>query len=89
MAQFPINRYRYIGRGGVRYEVFARTPTFADNLIARLNKISDYKLRRKIFFFATKMVTDTPPYEVELEQENEMNRLEEEYGKNKASNKPN
>ena len=75
---FHINRYRYIGKG-VRYEVFARNAEFADSLIARVNKITNYKLRRKWFGFCKQFMTETPPYEIETAQLQGVEEMEEQY----------
>lgn len=81
---FHINRYRYIGKG-IRFEIYARTAETADKLIARINAITDYKLRRKWFGFCKHFMTDTPPYEIEQAQEEGIVEMEEAYAKEKLS----
>ena len=81
-----IFKFVYIGRGigkGVRFEIFARSAEFADSLIVRLNKITDYNLRRKRLFFKKKYMTEDDPQEVEEAQEESIKHLEEEYSHGK------
>ena len=89
---YHINRYTYVGYNEgakIKFEVFARTQEFADNLIERLNKVGDYKLKRKRFFFMKPLMTPNEPYIVEKAQLEVVERLEEEYAKNKETEQPN
>jgi len=84
---YRINQYSYVGRdkgAKVRLEIFARTPEFADKLVERLNKISDYNWRRKRFFFVKSLITPDEPYLVEQAQIAIVEELEVDYVKNKG-----
>lgn len=79
---FAIFKFTYVGRGlgkGAIFEIFARKAEFADDIVKRLNAITDYNLRRKRLFFKKKYLTDTPPYEVEQAQEESISQMEEDY----------
>ena len=78
--KFVINRYVYVDRKKrVKFEVFARKVEFADGLIARMNKLGTYNLKRKWFRFATRVLMEQPPYEIEMSQDNYVTRLEEQH----------
>ena len=89
---YHINCYHYVGRdkrAKVWLEIFARKQEFADKLIERLNKISDYKWRRKRFFFVKTILTPDEPYLVEQAQIEIVEKLEEDYAKNKEREQQN
>ena len=76
--RFEMYRYVYIDhKKKVKFEVFARTLEFAEHLIERVNKIGVYHLKHKLFGFARKVLVDTPPYEIEMSQEDYVTRMEE------------
>ena len=75
---FTIYRFMYVDKKTrAKFEIFARSVDFADKLIDRVNKITFYNLKRKKLFFCKKMMTELAPYEIELEQENNVREWEE------------
>lgn len=75
---FAINRYRYIDTiTGAPFDIFARKLEFAEELVGRINCMPQFKLRRKKLFFAKKMLTDMPPYELEQAQKDCVEEWEE------------
>lgn len=75
---FKINRYKYIDIDTRnKFEVYSRTQEFADKLIERVNKCTVFNLRPAKIFFCKKMITEKPPYSIELEQLQTIERWEE------------
>ena len=64
-----------------KFQVFSRTQEFADKLIERINKLGTFTLRPAKHRFRTRMVTETPPYELEQEQLKTVEQWEESYKK--------
>ncbi len=66
---FNIYRFLYISRGThLKHVIFARNVEFADKLAKRITDLGVFNLRRARIGFCKLMVTDTPPYELEMEQ---------------------
>ena len=66
---FSINRYMYVDvNAHSKHVIYARNMEFADELAKRISALGIFKLRRAKIFFAKKLVTDIPPYEIEQEQ---------------------
>ena len=67
---FKIYRFRYVDRKtGTGWVFFARSEAFADKLAERISGLGIYNLRRTRIGFRKTYVTDIPPYELEMEQE--------------------
>lgn len=66
---FKINEYVYIDRHTRNKFVFyARKEELADELAKRVTALGIFNLRRARIGFCKLYVTETPPYELELEQ---------------------
>ena len=81
---FEINKYTYVDvNTRSKFEVFSRTLEFADKLVNRINNLGTFTLRKKKFRFCQKYTTETPPYEVEQEQDKTVSQWEVNYAKSK------
>lgn len=66
---FKIKRFRYIDRHTRnKFDIFARTEQFGDQLASRISKLGVFDLRRAKIRFVQNCVSDIPPYEIEMEQ---------------------
>ena len=66
---FKINMYRYIDTtSGLGFVIYARTLETAEKIKEAINNAYGYKLRKRRLFFIKHMLTDAPPYEVEMAQ---------------------
>lgn len=74
---YQTNRFVYIDKKRkLMFEVFARKVEFADGLIERMNKLQNLNLKHKRFGFCKRVLVEQPPYELELTQEDYVDRLE-------------
>lgn len=77
---YHTKHFRYLSRNketkGIGFSVYARTREFADKLVERMNKVTDYNFKPKRFGFCKPYYTDMPPYELEQAQEEGMEDLE-------------
>ena len=81
---FQTNKYLYKDiNTHSKFLVYSRSVEFADSLIERINNLGVFTLRRAKHRFCTKMVTETPPYELEQEQERTVREWEEKAKNNK------
>lgn len=75
---YQTNRYVYVDRKRkIMFEVFAHKVEFADGLIERMNKLQNLNLKHKLFGFCKRVLVNEPPYELELMQEDYVDKLEE------------
>ena len=66
---YYINKYTYVDtKKKFKFEVYSRTVEFADNLVEKVNKLGMFNSRKKKIRFCIPMVTEDPPYQIELEQ---------------------
>lgn len=81
---FAINRYIFVDKKKrVKFEIFARHVEFANSLVERVNKLGEYKLKPKRFFFSKRVYTQYPPYELEMSQQDYVEEMEaKHHGKN-------
>lgn len=74
---YRTNRFVYIDRKEkLKFEVFARHVEFANGLIERVNKACRYNLKQKRFGFARRVLVEIPPYELEMLQQDYVERME-------------
>ena len=67
---FKIYEFRYKDKkSGLGFVFYARKEEFADSLADRITALGIYSLRRKRLGYKKKGSTEIPPYELELEQE--------------------
>ena len=80
---FETNKYLYKDiNTHSKFLIYSRSVEFADSLIERINYLGVFTLRKAKHRFCTKMVTETPPYELEQEQLKTVEEWEENYKKN-------
>ena len=66
---FKINMYRYIDTtSGLGFVIYVRTLETAEKIKDAINNAYGYKLRKRRLFFIKHMLTDIPPYELEMAQ---------------------
>lgn len=74
---YETNKYLYVDKKTRnKFVIFARKVEFADELAARITKLGIFNLRRAKIRFCKKMFTEIPPYEIELEQLNNVRKWE-------------
>ena len=75
---YKIYRFIYVDRKvKIKWEIFARNATFADRLASRITGLpTGHSLQRAKRKFATLVVTEWPPYELEQAQTEYVEDLE-------------
>ena len=77
---FKIYEFRYKDKkSGLGFVFYARKEEFADSLAAKITALGIYNLKRKTIGYKKTWYTDIPPYELELEQEEYVEEMENNY----------
>ena len=70
LPRFTINEYKYKDKNtGFHFIFYSRTMQFANELAKRITNLGLFDLVPLKFKFCKNVVTDIPPYEIEIEQQ--------------------
>ena len=75
---FKIFRFVYIDRNArIKWEIFARNVSLADQLASRITNLGIHSLKRKRIGFCKPVLTEWPPYELEQAQVEYVEEMEQ------------